>query len=275
LVFVASLKLGATTYPFVAFVSLHPVPTHLGGPGTSHSGSGPRLTVLSRHEGSPTSNTSAQTLHTHITTSLLPRVTPLLTRLRTERWNRAQERALREEQDRAFQEAAAKDRERVLQKQEAERRTAAEAEARIASEQQRVALSEKRTQWRRYARKHLVPPEPVSGGLRIGIRLPDGKRAVRRFASEDDTTALYTFVETLLISPQDVEGDSDAAPSGYTHEWSFALVTSFPRHEIPSLSKVPLTSIDELKGGANLVVEMTGPVADLEQGDSDDDDGRD
>ena len=268
----ASLKLGATTYPFVAFVSLHPVPTHLGGPSTSHSGSGPRLTVLSRHEGSPTSNTSAQTLHTHITTSLLPRVTPLLTRLRTERWNRAQERALREEQDRAFQEAAAKDRERVLQKQEAERRAAAEVEARIASEQQRAAMTEKRTQWRRYARKHLVPPEPASGGLRIGVRLPDGRRAVRRFSLEDDTAALYTFVETLLISSQDLEGDSDTLPSGYIHE-SFALVTSFPRHEIPSSSKVPLTSIEELKGGANLIVEMTRPADDLEQGDSDEDDG--
>jgi hypothetical protein len=98
---------------------------------------------------------------------------------------------------------------------------------------------------------------------------------VRRFSLEDDTTALYTFVETSLISSQDLEGDSDTAPSGYTHEWPFALVTSFPRHEIPSSSKVPLTSIDELKGGANLVVEMTGPAAGLEQGESDDDDDDD
>jgi FAS-associated factor 2 len=266
------LKLGTTTYPFVAFISLHPVPTHLGGPSSSHSGSGPRLTVLSRHEGPPTSNTSAQTLHAHITTSLLPRVTPLLTRLRTERWNRAQERVLREEQDRAFQEAAARDRERVQQKQEAELRAAAEERDRIAAEQQRAILLEKRTLWRWYARKHLVPAEPAAGGLRIGVRLPDGRRAVRRFGVEDDAAALYTFVETLLISSEDLEGDSDTLPEGYSHEWSFALVTSFPRHEIPS-SKVPLTSIDELKGGANLVVEMTGPTVNLEQGDSEGEDG--
>src|ERR1700733_1917304 len=111
--YLASHKLGATTYPFVAFVALHPVPQHVGGPSATRSGSGPRLTVLSRHEGNPSSKTSAATLTTHITTSLLPRVTPLLTRLRTERWEREQERRLREEQDRAFAEAAARDKERV------------------------------------------------------------------------------------------------------------------------------------------------------------------
>ena len=265
----ASIKLGATTYPFVAFVCLHPVPSHLGRP-HSGSGSGPRLTVLSRHEGSPSTTTSAQTLQAHITTAILPRVTPLLSRLRTERWNREQERKLREDQDRAFAEAAARDRERARQRQEAERRAAAEEQARVELEKEKASREEKVLWWRKYARKHLVPPEPSSSGIRIGVRLPDGRRGVRMFAPRDNVKVLYTFAECLLLpASADTRPDPDQPPAGYDHDWSLKLVTSYPRKEITQ-HEATLGSIDELKGGANLVAEMVSSSVEFDaEGDSD------
>lgn len=259
----------------MAFVALHPVPQHLGGPSATRSGSGPRLTVLSRHEGSPSSKTSASVLTTHITTSLIPRVTPLLTRLRTERWEREQERRLREEQDRAFAEAAARDKERVLKRQ-AEERAVVEA-ARKAEEQRQTKVLRKANiaAWRRYARRALLVPEPKADGVRIGIRMPDGKRFIRIFDRQHTAVNLYTFVETLFIpSSDDPSTDPSEPPSGYgksdEHEWTFGLVTSFPRAEIPPTKGITLGTLPELKGGANLVLEMRDTHSG-HAGDSDDD----
>lgn len=273
----ASHKLGATTYPFVAFIALHPVPQQPGG--SSATRSGPRLTVLSRHEGTPSSKTSASTLTTHITTSLLPRVTPLLTRLRTERWEREQERRIREEQDRAFAEAAARDKERVLKRQ-AEERAAAQA-ARKAEEDRRAKDLRKANiaAWRRYARRALLVPEAKSDGVRIGIRMPGGKRFVRVFDRQQTAVNVYTFVETLFIpASDDPLSDPDEPPSGYgncdEHEWMFRLVTSFPRKEIPPTKGVALGTLSELKGGANLVLEMRETL-NGHAADSDDDGGSD
>lgn len=278
----ASQKLGVTTYPFVAFISLHPVPQHLGGPSTHRSGSGPKLTVLSRHEGSPTTKTSASTLTTHITTSLLPRVTPLLSRLRTERWERAQERRLREEQDRAFAETAARDKERVLKKQ-AEERAAAEAVRKAEEERkEREARKANLAAWRRYARRTLLVPEPKADGVRIGIRMPDGKRVVRMFGRQDSTVDVYTFVETLFIpASDDPSTDPSTPPPGFgnaaassEHEWAFGLVTSFPRKEIPPSKVVALGDVPEFKGGANLALEMKESL-DNQDNDSEDEDASD
>lgn len=233
---------------------------------------------MSRHEGSPSSKTSASTLTTHITTSLLPRVTPLLTRLRTERWEREQERRLREEQDRAFAEAAARDKERVLKRQ-AEERTAAEAARKV--EQDRRAKELRKANiaaWRRYARRVLLVPEAKTGGVRIGVRTPDGKRFIRMFDRQHTAVNVYAFVETLFIpTSDDPSKDPSDPPSGYgncdEHEWTFRLVTSFPRKELPPTKGIALETLPELRGGANLVLEMhdtlNGQTADSDDEGSD------
>ena len=78
----ASQKLGATTFPFVAFVALQ---NPRGVASTSRSTT-PVMTILSRHQGAP--STTARVLREHITTSLLPRVMPTLERLRTQQRER-------------------------------------------------------------------------------------------------------------------------------------------------------------------------------------------
>lgn len=210
----------------------------------------------------------------------MPRVTPLLTRLRTERWERAQERKLREEQDRAFAEAAARDKERVLKRQ-AEERAAAEVVRKAEVEKNaREARKANVAAWRRFARRTLVVPEPKTGGIRIGLRMPDGKRVVRMFDPKHSTVDVYTFVETLFIaSSDDPSSDPSALPPGYAkegseHEWTFGLVTSFPRKEIPPSKRVALEDVSELKGGANLALEIKESVNGVDV-DSDDEDASD
>ena len=93
------------------------------------------LTVLSRHQGPSipqgSGPTSSQVLKTHITEHLVPRVSPVLSRIRqeaaekeaalaVEAETRERERALRAEQDRAFEAARRKDTDRILQKRAAD-----------------------------------------------------------------------------------------------------------------------------------------------------------
>lgn len=242
----------------MAFILLHPVLSQLAG--DRNSGSSPNSTILSRHEGSSFAETSAATLVTHITTSLLPQVISLLSRLRTENLKRGQDRTIREEQDCAFAETEKRDKKHILKRlgeeralQEAERK---HDEERAAREATRISVAA----WRRYARRKLIVPEPSipSQGLRMVVRLSDGKRVIRLFSREDTTDSVYAFAETLLIPAGEEAGDDPTGPpQDYgEHEWSFGIVTGFPRMEIPASKDVSLWSIPELKGGANLMLEM-------------------
>ncbi|KAI0073854.1 hypothetical protein K474DRAFT_1666141 [Panus rudis PR-1116 ss-1] len=304
----ASQKLQATTYPFVAFIALQP----RRGPSTRTSGPPPStLTILSRHQGPSiprgSAPTSAETLVTHLKESLLPRVQPFLTRVReqvAERENirtmeqaqRERERALRAEQDRAFQESQRRDKERIEARiaeekrlaeekrrtQEREMREKLEAERR---EKERQEWEAKRMVWRRWGRRHLLPREPRPGvvepargkTIRVGVRMPDGKRGVRFFGEGDSLTALYAFVDTLFIpsgpefsSDLDPVSPPDGAPSGEeglvktmedlgrTGEdwWGFKLLSSYPRREIQWEPSKRIGDVDGLKGGGQLVVEL-------------------
>jgi FAS-associated factor 2 len=233
---IASQKLQATTYPFVAFVALQP--RRMG-----QSSQRSVLTVLSRHQGPsiPASSapTSAQTLVSHLNDQLLPRVLPYLTNLRSqaaeretarlyEQHQREKERALRAEQDRAFEETARRDKERIERKiaEEREEQQAAlrqaEEERRMIEEQQKSAEENaqwqaKRMEWRRWGRKTLLPREPRPGEqgrgktVRVGVRMPNGQRSVRFFGEADSLTAVYAFVDAQFI-PEGKEFSSSSDP---------------------------------------------------------------
>lgn len=304
----ASQKLQATTYPFVAFIALQP----RRGPSTRTNVPPPAtLTILSRHQGpsipSTTAPTSAETLVNHLTAQILFRVKPILTRIRNEaveRENlraleaaqRERERQLRAEQDRAFEETKRKDKARIEARIAEEKRIAREARLleekaileqaeREKAEAEKQAWEDKRMVWRRWGRKGLVPREPRPGvvengrgkTIRIGVRMPNGKRGVRFFGEGDSMTALYAFVDTLFI-PEGAEFSSDFDPAsppdgmaagesglvtamskaGEVGEdwWGFKLVLSYPRREITWGPGKRLGDVEGLKGGAQLVVEL-------------------
>ncbi|KAI1792217.1 hypothetical protein LXA43DRAFT_1007112 [Ganoderma leucocontextum] len=287
----ASQKLQATTYPFVAFIALQPRRA----PGSS-SAPAPTMTILSRHQGtsipSTSAPTAAQTLVTHLKEQLFPRVTPFLNKLRVEAAERERERALRAEQDLAFEAARRKDTDRILQKRAAdaaaaeEKQRAAKAEARAVEDERKAAESRKqwdarRMEWRRWLRRGLVLREPRPGEngrgktMRVGVRLPDGRRSVRFFGESDPLTALYAYVDSLLIPPEFVQdADPMSAPeggkageegvvldmqaSGRSPEkwWGFKLVLAYPRREIPWEAEKKVGEIEVLRGGGQVVVEF-------------------
>ncbi|PCH42010.1 hypothetical protein WOLCODRAFT_137652 [Wolfiporia cocos MD-104 SS10] len=287
----ASQKLQATTYPFVAFIALQPRRT--AGSGSSPA---PTLTILSRHQGpsipSASAPTAAQSLVAHLNEHLLPRVKPFLERIQAEARERARERALRAEQDRAFEESRIRDKERVERRMEEERRAEQERKRReeeaeierqeaIRAEKKREAWEAHRMEWRRYGRSTLVVREPRPGEtgrgktIRIGLRMPDGQRAVRFFGEADSMTALYAYVDSLFIPaglPQDTDPRSPPNgglpdESGLAEEmersekspekwWGFKLVLAYPRKEIIWEPAKSLGDVEALKGGGQLVVEM-------------------
>ncbi|TBU28177.1 hypothetical protein BD311DRAFT_664028 [Dichomitus squalens] len=287
----AAQKLQATTYPFIAFIALQPRRA----PGSS-SAPAPTMTILSRHQGpsipSTSAPTAAQTLVIHLNEQLLPRVTPFLNKLRLEAAERERERALRAEQDRAFEESRRKDAERILQKRAAdaaaqdEKRRAAEAQARAIEEEHKAEEAKKqwvahRMEWRRWLRRGLVLREPRPGEsgrgktMRVGVRMPDGRRSVRFFGESDPLTSLYAYVDSLLIPPEFVQDADPVAPpqggkegeegivenmqrTGRSPEkwWGFKLVLAYPRREVPWEAGKKIGDIDVLKGGGQVVVEF-------------------
>ncbi|KAI0056155.1 hypothetical protein BV25DRAFT_1903364 [Artomyces pyxidatus] len=274
----AARKLQATTYPFVAFISLQPprAPSSFT-PNASRSTT-PSLTVLSRHQGSSTpasGPTSTATLTDHITHQLLPRVSPFLGRIRAAARERELERALREEQDRAFRDSERRDREKVARRLEEEKRAEdekrAEEQRLKAIEEARIMKEERKAKWRREARSALVGVEATGPhALRMGVRMPDGQRLVRMFERHDRVTALYCLVDTHLnpseskeVVQEDAQSGEDALrdlmqQSGESTEewWGFKLFLAYPRKEVAWTSGTTLSEVDGLEKGGQVLVEM-------------------
>lgn len=160
------------------------------------------MSVISRVEGSPSTATSAASLVTHLTTIVIPRVTPFLTRLRQQAATRLAERRLREEQDRAYALAAARDEERVLKVRAEEGRKKRESEERERKAHEVERLRDGAKRWRAWMRGVLEregeAAETEVGIARVGVRLGDGRRAVRRFGAQEKVERVYAFVECAL-----------------------------------------------------------------------------
>ncbi|OCF42961.1 hypothetical protein I317_03182 [Kwoniella heveanensis CBS 569] len=230
-----SQTLLTTTYPSLTFLSLLPVP----------NSSTPKLTILSTLSGPPSTSTSVTSIIQSLTTTILPRVTPFLNRLKRERLSLEEARHLRAEQDRAFREAERRDREKLEQqkkKEELERLQKARAEREL---KEKETYEQNRKIWRRYARKHLLPQTEGSSGrtntgksVKIAIRTPfSSERHIRSFnltpPNNTSTIPLFVYVETLLIPASDSPStDPDQPPEGFEPKWDFQLVTTYPKKVI-------------------------------------------
>jgi FAS-associated factor 2 len=136
-------------------------------------------------------------------------------------------------------------------------------------ELEKVQRKLKRVAWRRWARRALVGTEDTtSAGIRIGVRLPDGRRIIRRFSPKDSLTSLYAFVDTQFIGADSpAESDPEQPPEGYVNEWEFKLVTTYPRQEIEKdVGGKAIGEVEGLGHGANLVVEMTRAADEVIEG---------
>ena len=136
-------------------------------------------------------------------------------------------------------------------------------------------------EWRRWIRRALVMREPRPGEavrgktMRVGVRMPDGRRVVRFFGEGDPLSALYAYVDSLFIPPEFIQDADPPTPpegaltgeaalvgamkkSGRAPEkwWGFKLVLAYPRREIPWEADKKIGEVDALKGGGQVVVEL-------------------
>lgn len=229
------------------------------------------MTVISRLEGSPATTTSAAAIVSHITTIVVPRVSPFLRRLRSEEANRASERAARLEAERSLARAAKDDTERVLKRRadEFERkeadRLARQKEDESASKARRIAsLKKSAEEWRSWARATILRDEPMESeeSIRIAVVLGNGRKAARRFRLDDPVSKIYAFVECELDPPSTATDSpspppADIAlpspPADYEHIFEFQLATTFPR--ILLQSEGTLRDLLPDDGDVSLVVE--------------------
>ncbi|TFK47346.1 hypothetical protein OE88DRAFT_1738644 [Heliocybe sulcata] len=262
----ASQKLQATTFPFVAFLALQPRRT-TGSSSTTRSET-PALTVLSRHQGLTTASASA--LLSHLSDQLLPRVTPFLERTRATRARQNRDRQLLEEQDRAFQEAARRDEQRIREKMAVEKREKEEArrreDERESERKRREGVERVKTRMRGWARQTVREVEKGRQAVRVAVRSPSGGRLVLALDPKTTLTQLYAYVDASLLSVESKTseegafGDKDVLEQiealGADEWWGFKLATTFPRRELEWHPERCLADVQELQGGAQLVVEM-------------------
>lgn len=256
----ASQTLSYLALPFVAFIALQPRSP------TATTSTSARMTVVSRLEGNPSTTTSADAILTHLTTLVVPRVTPYFIRERAQLVQRRAERALRAEQDLAYERAGARDTERVLKKraEEEAKRTSRERKEREEGEERekqerRERLRMQGREWRKWKRQELRKREEEEGegSIRISVRLGDGRVKVRQFAITSTVEDLYEFVECEL----DVEeamtermGEVARPPTNYTHLFEFQLATTFPRR----LLDFDLFRRDKIRDVEGLIVGTNG-----------------
>ncbi|QRV92985.1 UBX (ubiquitin regulatory X) domain protein [Ceratobasidium sp. AG-Ba] len=182
------------------------------------------------------------------------------------------DRAIREEQDKAFELALARDRERMESAREAER-LAKEVEDRIRMQaqlkkerkEQEEARRKLQIDWRRWARRALIPDTPDTHSIKIAIRLPSGVRSERRLPSSATLETLHILAETLLI-PKDypICEDPEDPPEGYTHEQEFQLVWTNPNGILPNNKAVLVGDLEILRHGVLLIMESTGSGSEFE-----------
>ncbi len=256
----ASLKLGATTYPFVAFIAVQPARLPSAG-STPSSTTRSALSILSRFSGA--SQTTSQQLTNHITETLIPRVNNFLDRLKTEERARQHDRLERAESERRAEASAAADSARIARKREEERQRKREEEERAKLLVQKQNLEVRRRQfWSTCG--VLLPPEPphgYAGSVRITLRTPSGQRIVRSFSKGDSLESLFRWsASTLAPSTSTTLGDAKDKPYNPREEgWGFSLATSYPRVSLPWQDwPTTISTIADgvLKDGGMIVVEL-------------------
>jgi FAS-associated factor 2 len=180
-----------------------------------------------------------------------------LTQTRRTREEQNAARSIRDQQNEAYERSLAQDRERTRRKREEEQRRKEEEERVVREEEERENYERNLSSWRRW-RASQVLPEPgadVKDAVRISLRMPDGERVVRRFATDATIEELYAFVECYDVLQAGDVGEKVSEPVGFEHEYKFRLVSPMPR-EVYELEKGG-TIKDRIGRSGNLIVEKT------------------
>eukprot|EP00842_Homolaphlyctis_polyrhiza_P005127 jgi/Hompol1/5615/HPOL_002009-RA len=193
-----SLVLSATAYPFMALIMPQ----------------GSNMVVACRFEGLAPTDQIIQKMR-----RVMDRFDPQLVAARADRASRDAARSIREQQDAAYQASLRADQEKARMLQAELERERLEQQERDRQQREKEAQVERRKQ-RKLQIAQEMPPEPSATSTtettRLSIRLPDGRRIVRRFYTSDSVQLLWNFIETHDLSPLTLETD-------------FVIVNPYPR----------------------------------------------
>lgn len=194
---------------------------------------------------------------------------PHLDSIRSRRRAQEEARQINDQSNLAYQRSLEND-----QRRERERAAAAEAarraeEERIAREKEIEMIEIRKSQWKKAIAKEVWRDmkEPATGGVRLQVRLVDGKVFRRRLRPEVTLDELYRFVECREeFETLDTEGegafDDVDMPKGYKHEYKFRIASVMPRKVYePTLA----ATVGELfSPSASLIVETEDEDSDEE-----------
>ncbi|KAA8898280.1 hypothetical protein TRICI_006598 [Trichomonascus ciferrii] len=199
---------------------------------------------------------------------------PKLMSLVLDKQERDMSRRLREEQDSAYERSLAADRER-------ERRAREDQEAREREEQRQKQQEEEKqererlsAQWRRWRTRQLRQKldqlqNSTERLARVSLRLLTGERVVQKFDPSDSVEEIYAFVECYheLQKPNDEsEYDDLDKPEGYTHKYTFELVSPMPRKVLAPDTALLIRDENTVWPNGSLVVEIGDDSDDDEEG---------
>ncbi|KAF2395972.1 hypothetical protein EJ06DRAFT_540162 [Trichodelitschia bisporula] len=241
-----SEKLGLSKFPFAALICHTP------------SVSSTAMSIVARLTGPLPPATFLSQLQ-----QAIERHGPGLDRARRAKQEQQAARSIREQQNSAYERSLAQDRERARRKREEEEAKARVEEEAKRAEEAKLAYERDLQAWRVWRAGQIVP-EPAQDdkeAVRISIRLPDGKRVVRRFGPRLGLEELYAFVECHDLVGTGETGGSK--PVGFTPQYGFRLVSPMPR-EVYSVDGAG-TVRERIGRNGNLIVEPVGEDEDEEE----------
>ncbi|KAK9767901.1 UBX domain-containing protein 10 [Basidiobolus ranarum] len=238
-----STALQARTYPFVGLIGLQSAPNGV-----------PKMTLIEKIQGQTTPDVIIQRL-----TIQFQRTSTELQRAKSEHQERQESRSIREQQDEAYRQSLLADQEKERKAREERERVEKERSEVERIEKARAKLEADRLKYRQYLIT-VLPNEPSTeepNTARLSFKMPSGERVVRRFRGDEKVEDVYAFVDTYSLSAdRDFEAVSQNPVPDYVHEYTFHLVSPFPRTVVELSSKdLKIRDVPALWPSANLLIE--------------------
>ncbi|KAK9720934.1 UBX domain-containing protein 10 [Basidiobolus ranarum] len=242
-----SNTLQARELPFVGLIGLQSTP-----------GGASKMTLIEKIQGQSTPEIIVQRLSIQF-----QRTSAELQRAKREHQERESSRSIRKQQDEAYKQSLLADQEKERKARE-ERDRIEKANLEVERiETARLKLEEDRLKYRKYLLS-TIPSEPAaeeSETARLSFKMPDGERIIRRFRGNETVEDVYAFVDTFPLS---IGGDSEPVEANpvphYVYEFSFHLVTPFPRTVIEwNSNSVKIKDMPVLWPSASILIEEADP----------------
>ncbi len=237
--------LRSARYPFISLIA------HISSSSSLH----PKMSVVVRIQLQSNRATTARLIAK--LESKIEKYEPQLITQRIDKQEQEFSRQIREQQDSAYEVSLALDREREQKKREDEEKRQLEEDERHQEELEEQRQQQLREQYLRW-KTHLIFSDNYGKftsekRAKISIKFGDGERVLREFDPEDTLEDVFIFIECYRFKREHQDDDSDdeeedeeediVEPVGYEHNFTFDLISPFPRQKL----KPEATMIKDVK----------------------------